>query len=410
MAKALEFAYTARNAKGKVVDGTLVADSRSMVLQSLKQMALSPIDIRPIEPGAISFTKSFRRLNFESAVTVKDLSVATRQLATMVSAGLPLVRALLILSNQTDKRRLAVALNTVRLDVQSGLTLSSALEKQQVIFPALMTSLVRAGETGGFLDRALDSLAETFENEAKLRNSIRSAMTYPIAVLGMAIIGVIAMLIFIVPIFQRMFEQLGGTLPLPTQFLVTMSPIAAWATPVLVAAGIVFSFWWNKNKNSEAVRRIVDPIKLKTPIFGSLFKKIAISRFARNFANMIGAGVPIMQALGVVGKTAGNYSIEKAIERVQESVRLGTTVAQPMASEGIFPVMVTQMISVGEDAGSLEILLTKLADFYDQEIENTTSQLTSLIEPVMIGIVGALIGGMIITLYLPIFSIFNVIH
>jgi len=410
MAKAVEFAYTARNAKGKVVDGTLIAESRSLVLANLRQMGLSPIDIRAGDVGTGMLTKSFGRFSLEGHVTIKDLSIATRQLATMVAAGLPLVKALLILSNQTDKKRLANALNAVRLDVQSGLTLSAALEKQRQTFPVLMTSLVRAGETGGFLDRALDSLAETFENESKLRNSIRSAMTYPIAVLGMAIVGVIVMLIFIVPIFQKMFEQLGGTLPWPTQMLVILSPIVAWASPFLVVGAIAFSFWWNRNKNAEGVRKIIDPLKLRTPIFGRLFKKIAISRFARNFANMIGAGVPIMQALGVVGQTAGNYTIEKAIERVQESVRLGTTVAQPMASEGIFPLMVTQMISVGEDAGSLEIMLTKLADFYDQEIETTTSQLTSLIEPVMIGFVGVLIGGMIITLYLPIFNIFNVIH
>ena len=334
----------------------------------------------------------------------------TRQLSTMVSAGLPLSKAFMILASQTDSAKLSQALSDVRIDVQSGLTLSVAMERRPEVFPVLMTSLVSAGETGGFLDKALDSVAQTFESDAKLRSTIRSAMTYPIAVLLMAVVGVIAMLIFIVPIFQKMFHDLGGTLPWPTQVLVFLSPIAAWGSPFLLAGVLLFSAWWRKNKNQEWVRKSVDPVKLRIPVFGNLFKKIALARFARNFSNMIKAGVPILQALGVIGQTAGNWQVEQAVVRVQESVRLGTTVSQPMAAEKVFPVMVTQMVAVGEDAGSLESMLAKVADFYDQEIEATTTQLTALIEPLMIALIGVIIGAMLISLYLPIFTIFTVIH
>jgi type IV pilus assembly protein PilC len=409
MADNKEFAYSARNSKGQTVSGRLPAEKQADVLAILKTRELSPISIAEAASQSL-MSRSFVLPRFRSKVTVKDLAILTRQLSTMVSAGLPLVKSLLILSSQTERPLLSQALSDIRLDVQSGLTLSAAIERRPTIFPPLMTSLVRAGETGGFLDRSLDSIAATFEADAKLKSSIRSAMTYPIAVLIMAVLGVIAMLIFIVPIFQKMFQDLGGELPWPTQFLVTLSPIAAWGSPFLLLFIIFFMSWWSRNKNTVAVRNFIDPLKLRLPIFGKLFKKIAIARFARNFASMIAAGVPIMQALGVVAKTSGNYVIEQAVLRVQDSVRLGTTVSQPMASEKIFPVMATQMIAVGEDAGSLEVMLAKVADFYDQEVEATTTQLTALIEPLMIGFIGVIIGGMIITLYLPIFTIFSVIR
>jgi type IV pilus assembly protein PilC len=226
----------------------------------------------------------------------------------------------------------------------------------------------------------------------------------------MAIFGVIVMLIFIVPIFEKMFSDFGGQLPWPTQLLVTLSPIALWSSPVLVISAIVFRSWWTNHKNDVSVRKIIDPFKLKIPIFGNLFTKIAIARFSRNFSSMIGAGVPIMQSLAVVGQTSGNLSVEKAVSRIQESVRLGTTVSRPMTLEPLFPTMVTNMISVGENAGSLESMLSKIADFYDADIEATTAQLTALIEPLMIAFIGLIIGGMIITLYLPIFTIFSVIR
>lgn len=408
MSKVIEYSYLARNVKGRTERGSIAAESKAMVMSTLQVRGLSPISI---SEGAATPTivQTVKLPQFRKRVTSKDLAIMTRQMATMVTAGLPLSRAISILEGQTENKVLAESLTDVRLDLQAGMTFSAALNRRSEIYPVLMTSLVEAGEAGGFLDKSLSSVAKTFENEAKLHTSIKSAMTYPVAVLFMAIVGVFAMLIFIVPIFEKMFAQLGGELPAPTQFLVTLSPIAAWSAPFVLILGFVFAQWWSRNKNVMWVRKIVDPLKLKLPIFGALNKKIALSRFARTFSSMIGSGVPILQALTVIGKTSGNVVIEEAVARVQESVRLGTTVSQQMANEKVFPNMITQMISIGEYSGSLEIMLAKVADAFDQEIEATTDQLTSLIEPVMIAFIGLVIGGMVVTLYLPIFSIYNVI-
>jgi type IV pilus assembly protein PilC len=270
-----------------------------------------------------------------------------------------------------------------------------------------MIHLIRAGETGGFLDHALESVAYTFEKDVKLRQTIRSAMTYPVVVLGMAVFGMAAMLIFIVPVFQKMFADLGGELPIPTQILVVISQNMVWIAPLLVVAVVAFSFWWRANKHKDGVRRVVDTAKLRLPVFGQLFRKIAIARFARNFSTMTTSGVPILQALAIVGETSGNWVIEQAMHKVQESVRIGRSVAAPLLEEPVFPSMVSQMVAVGEDAGSMDIMLAKIADFYDDEVQTTTEQLTSLIEPLLIAFIGVVIGGMIVALYLPMFSIFD---
>jgi type IV pilus assembly protein PilC len=273
-----------------------------------------------------------------------------------------------------------------------------------------MINLVRAGETGGFLEGSLETIATNFEKEVKLRGSIKSALTYPVIVLIMAVVAVAAMLIFILPTFKTMFDGLGGTLPLPTQMLVWMSSIMVWLAPLLVVIGIVFAIWWRANKNTERVVRTVDPLKLKLPVFGSLLKKIAVARFCRNFASMIGAGVPILQALHIVGETSGNWVIERALHSVADSVRQGRSIAEPLAASPVFPSMVTQMISVGEDSGSLQQMLNKIGDFYDAEVESATEQLTAMIEPLMVAVLGVIVGGMIVALYLPIFQITSVIQ
>jgi type IV pilus assembly protein PilC len=408
MAKIVDYSYEARNAKGRIETGVVSAESKTVVMSKLQAKGLSPIAITEGAPAKRP-ALSIELPRFGNRISSKDLAIMTRQMSTMVAAGLPLSRAISILEGQTENKTLANTLADVRLDLQAGMTFSGALERRKDVFPVLMTSLVEAGEAGGFLDKSLEAIAKTFENESKLHSAIKSAMTYPVAVLVMAIVGVLAMLIFIVPIFEKMFAQLGGTLPAPTQFLVTLSPIAAWLSPFLIVFIFIFISWWSKNKNALWVRKFIDPFKLRIPIFGPLNKKIALSRFARTFSNMIGSGVPILQALSVIGKTSGNLVVEEAVARVQESVRLGTTVSQQMANEKVFPTMITQMISIGEYSGSLEVMLAKVADSFDQEIEATTSQLTSLIEPAMIAFIGLIIGGMVITLYLPIFSIYSVI-
>jgi type IV pilus assembly protein PilC len=273
-----------------------------------------------------------------------------------------------------------------------------------------MVHLIRAGETGGFLDKALDSVATNLETEVKLAGTIKAALTYPVAVLIIAVIAVFAMLIFIVPVFKGMFKSFGGQLPAITQFLVVLSENMIWVTPLVIIITVTLVVLWRRFKHTDELRSKVDTIRLKLPIFGDLLRKVAIARFSRNFATMTGAGVPILQALAIVGETSGNWVIERACERVQESVRQGRSIAAPLAEEPVFPAMVVQMIAVGEDSGSLETMLDKIADFYEAEVQSQAESLTALIEPLMIAVIGAVIGGMIVALYMPIFSIFNQIH
>ena len=333
----------------------------------------------------------------------------SRQMATMIGSGLSLLRTLNILAEQTESKPLAKIMGEVRDDVETGISISEAFGKHDESFPPIMVNMVRAGEAGGFLDGALESIADNFEKEVKLRGTIKSAMTYPVIVLIMSLVAVIVMLVFIVPIFEDMFKGLGGDLPLPTKILVYVSDSMVFVVPILAVVSIIFSVWWRKNKNTEQVRKVVDPVKLKLPVFGPLLKKIAVARFSRNFSNMIGAGVPILQALKIVGETSGNWVIEDALNKVSESVRQGQSISAPLLQQPVFPRMVTQMIAVGEDAGSLEMMLNKIADFYEQEVESATEQLTAMIEPLLVAFLGVVIGGMVIALYMPIFSIASMI-
>ena len=406
MAQAKAFAYTGRDSAGKVVKGKLDGASESVVLGKLRTMSIAPITVTETAAGN-GLNMEINLAIFEKRAGLKELSIMSRQMATMTSSGLSLIRTLTILAEQTENPSLAKTLSTVRSEVESGLSLSDSMARQSEIFPPLMINLIRAGETGGFLENSLESIAENYEKDVKLRATIKSALTYPVTVLMLAFVAVIGMLIFVVPIFETMFSDLGGELPLPTQFLVVLSKNMVWGGPLLLVLIVGGFFWWRKNKNNVNVLKVIDPWKLKLPVFGDLFTKVAIARFTRNFGTMIGAGVPILQSLAIVGETSGNYVIERALVNVAESVRSGKSISAPLAAEPVFPAMVTQMISVGEDSGSLEVMLGKIADFYDQEVESTAEQLTALIEPLMIAVIGVVIGGMIVALYLPIFSIFE---
>ena len=408
MANAQAFAYTGRNAAGKLVKGRVEAPTESAVASRLRGMGVSPVSITEAA-AASGLQRDIVIPGFTKQVTLKDLAIMSRQMATMIGSGLSLLRTLTILAEQTGSKPLTKILERVRDDVQTGISTSDAFARHADAFPPLMINMIRAGETGGFLEGALGSIAENFEKEVKLRGTIKSAMTYPVIVLVMALLAVVAMLVFIVPVFQKMFEGLGGQLPFPTMMLVYLSRSMVYVVPILAVVGISFSIWWPQNKNTERVRKRLDPIKLKLPVFGALLKKIAVARFSRNFSNMIGAGVPILQALNIVGETSGNWVIENSLKGVAESVRQGRSIAAPLAEQPVFPAMVTQMIAVGEDAGSLEMMLDKIADFYDQEVEAATEQLTAMIEPLMVAFLGVVVGGMIVALYLPIFNIATLI-
>jgi type IV pilus assembly protein PilC len=407
MAATLTFDYSVRDKSGKIVSGTLEAESQAAVAGKLSQMGYAPISISKHRAGVKTEIKI---PGFGGKVKLKDLAVMSRQFAVMINAGLSLLRALTILSEQTENAVLAKVLGEVRNDIETGTALSAGMAKHPEVFPPLMVNMTRAGEIGGFLDAVLMQIAENYEAEVKLRGKVKSAMTYPVVVFVIAILAVIGMLLFIVPVFAHMFDDLGGTLPAPTRVLVTLSAAMKFLAPIGVVGFIAFMITWPKVKRLDQVRNVIDPLKLKAPVFGKLFQKIALSRFARNLGTMMRSGVPILQSLEIVSGTTGNVVLGRAIKEVQESVRSGESIAGPLANHPVFPPMVVQMMSVGEDTGALDEMLHKIAEFYDQEVEATTEALTSLIEPLMIAVLGGIIGSMIIALYMPIFGVFKLIQ
>jgi type IV pilus assembly protein PilC len=403
------YEYAVRDKGGKLIKGRVEAPNQAAVANRLREMGLAAMSISEVSTGGLNAEINIPGFG-ANKISLKDLAVMARQLATMIDSGLSLLRALSILADQTESKALAKVISQVRNDVEVGTAFSVGLAKHPETFPPLMINMVKAGEVGGFLDQVLVSIADNFEATVKLRNKIKSAMTYPVVVFVIAIVAVIGMLLFIVPIFANMFEDLGGELPLPTRILQMLSDVLKWAIFPLVIGLVAFAVWWGKHKNDRAVREKVDPLKLKLPVFGGLNQKIAVARFTRNFGSMLHAGVPLLQALDIVGETSGNLVVEKAARAVQESVRRGESLSGPLAEHPIFPPMVVQMMAVGEDTGALDTMLAKVADFYDDEVESTTDQLTSLIEPLMIVVIGSIIGAMIIALYMPTFSIFDQIQ
>jgi type IV pilus assembly protein PilC len=400
------FQYQVRDRTGKVVTGTLEADSPAMVAQKLKSMGYAPMSIAPYKAG---MKKELSIPGFGGKIKLKDLAIMSRQFATMINSGLSLMRALNILAEQTESKKLSAVLVEVRNRVETGQSLSQAMAEQGEVFPPLMVNMIRAGEVGGFLDQVLIQLAENYEAEVKLRGKVKSAMTYPVVVFVMAMLAVTGMLLFIVPVFAGIFATLGGTLPAPTRMLVLLSKVLKLGAPFIIVGGIAFSVVWKRVKRKPQVRNVVDPLKLKIPVFGALFQKIALARFSRNLGTMMHSGVPILQSLDIVAATTGNVVLERAVRDVQDSVRNGEPLAAPLANHPVFPPMVAQMMAVGEDTGALDNMLHKIAEFYDQEVEATTEALTALIEPLMIALLGGIVGSMIIALYMPIFKVFDLI-
>jgi len=400
------FQYSVRDRAGKVITGTIEADSQAAVAARLKSMGYAPLTIDSARAG---LKKEITIPGFGKRVKLKDLAVMARQFATMINSGLSLLRALSILAEQTENPELARVLVEVRNDVQTGQSLSSAFGRHPEVFPALVINMTKAGEVGGFLDQVMLQIANNYEAEVKLRGKVKSAMTYPVVVLCIALLAVVGMLIFVVPTFAGMFKTLGGKLPLPTQVLVDLSNQLKVLGPVMLVLAIVGLMVWRKVKRTQRVREFVDPLKLRLPVFGQLFQKIAISRFSRNLGTMMHSGVPILQSLDIVADTTGNVVLAKAVRDVQDSVRNGEALTAPLSKHPVFPPMVAQMMAVGEDTGALDAMLHKISEFYDQEVESTTESLTALIEPLMIALLGGIIGSMIVALYMPIFKIFNLI-
>jgi type IV pilus assembly protein PilC len=401
------YAYKVRDRTGKLLEGTLDADNQQLLIGKLRSMGYMPIDIQQQNQAAMS--KDLKVPFLGNRVKIKDVAVMSRQFATMINSGLALLRALNILAEQTESKALADIVNQVRMDVEKGSSLSQAMSKHPKAFGRLYVSMVRAGEVGGALDSVLLRLADTIEKQVELRRKVKSAMTYPAVVAILVLTIVAAMLLFVIPMFEGIYKQLGGTLPAPTQFLINLSKFLRklWFIVFFGIIGGVFGF--RKWIASEEGRKQWDAIKLKMPIFGKLVRKTALARFSRTLSALVRSGVPILESLDIVAETAGNHVVATAVRETQAAVKRGDPLSKKLEEHPVFPPMVVQMMAVGEETGALDEMLDKIADFYDQEVEATVDAMTSLIEPLLIVVMGVCVGGMIISLYLPMFNIIKLI-
>ena len=398
------YEYKVRDRAGNLVSGQLVGDSERLVMTKLREMGMTPIEVKRAKAG-LKMEINLR----PGHVKMKDLAVFSRQFATMVNSGLPILRALAILGDQTENKELQKVLVQVRLDVEQGASLSGAMDKHPKAFSDLYVAMVKAGETGGVLDNVLLRLADNIEKEVELRRKVKSAMTYPVVVVMLVGLIMSAMLLFVVPQFKSIYAQLGGTLPLPTQILLTASNAVRtyWYVFALFLFGVSFAF--RRYKKTDRGRAQVDAVKLKIPVFGGLFHKTALARFSSTLGMLLRSGVPILQALDIVADTVNNKVISRAVGDVQGAVREGESMAKPLSKHGVFPPMVVQMLAVGEETGAVDTMLDKVADFYNSEVSASVDALTSLIEPLMIAIVGGAVGAAVIALYMPMFNIIKLI-
>ncbi len=399
------FDYRVIDLGGRRTKGRIDASNEAAAAQLLRAQGVVPLQISEAGGG---LRREISIPGLSNRTRLVDLAVFARQFATMTSSGLSLLRALGVLEEQTARQSLKKAIADVRLDIEGGVSLSAAMGRHDRVFPTLMVAMIRAGETGGFLDNALERIAVNFEKDVALRGKIKSALTYPVIVLGFSALMITAVLLFIVPVFEKMFKQLGGKLPAPTQMLVTASHSMVWAGPLLLAIIVGGSMGFKRAlRASPSLRLRFDRFKLRLPVFGALFKKIAISRVSRNLGTLLGVGVPVLQALDVVGATTGNAVIGEAMTDLSESVRNGQPMSTPLVNHAVFPRMVAQMIEVGEESGQISKMLDKLADFYDREVDTAAEALTSSIEPIMVLLLGAIVGSMVVCLYLPMFTIYQ---
>jgi type IV pilus assembly protein PilC len=400
------YAYRVRDTDGRIIGGTLEADSQGAVASRLRQMGYAPISIEESKPGL----KREITLPGLNRIKLKDLAVFSRQFATMINSGLSLLRALTILAEQTESKALAEIIGQVRNEVEQGTALSTSLAKHPKTFNRLYVAMIKAGEVGGFLDKVLLELADSIEKEVELRGKVRSAMTYPIAVFTMVIMIVAAMLVFVVPQFETLYSQLGGQLPFLTRILLGASRfVAGWGGGVVVIAVVVGVIAFRRFHATPAGRFAVDRAKLRAPVFGPLVQKTVLSRFSRTLSTLLGSGVPILQSLEIVSETVNNDVVSRAVKDVQDSVREGESLAVPLAKHSVFPPMVVQMLAVGEETGAIDVMLDKVGDFYDAEVSAAVDSLTSLIEPILIAVMGSVVGGMVVALYLPMFNIINLV-
>jgi type IV pilus assembly protein PilC len=403
------FDYKVRDRNGRLVSGQLDGDNLALVAARLRDMGFAPVEIKPVR--GVNFKSEINIPGLSDRVKLKEVALMSRQLATMVSSGLTLVRSLSVLSDQIESKPLREAMMQVRSDVEQGTLLSAALEKLPKIFPPLYISMVKAGEVGGSLDLVLLKLSTTLEKQVELRSKVRAAMAYPAIVMCLVVVIVSALMIFVVPIFKKLFQSLGATLPLPTRIVIGVSNIIASVyLLVVVAAIIIIIIAARRWIATPGGRETWDRLKLKPPVFGSLVHKVALTRFTSTLASLLTAGVPIIESLEIVAANSGNQLVADAVRGAQDGVRQGQSLSSTLAQYDVMPIMVTQMIETGEESGALDSMLDKVAEFYDNEVNSTIQSLTSVLEPLMIVTMGCAIGFIVISMYLPMFDIYGIIQ
>lgn len=393
------YIWAGRTRKGRVIKGQLDAVDERIARIQLKRRNIDVTKLKQ-KPKDIFAKVSF----LQPRVTAKDIVVFTRQFSTMIDAGLPLVQGLNMLAEQSQNKTFKGILTQVTRNVEGGSTLADALGKHPKVFDSLFVNLVAAGEVGGILDTILQRLAAYIEKTEKLKSQIKGALTYPAVVVAIAVIVIAVIMIFVIPVFQDMFSSFGKALPGPTQLVVNMSNFTKSNIHWMILGGIIFAFAFRRYRGTASGRRRVDSILLRMPIVGELIRKVAVARFTRTLGTMIKSGVPILDALEITARTAGNVIVEEVVLDARTSIAEGQTIAEPLSESIIFPGMVTQMISVGESTGALDAMLEKIADFYDDEVDATVAAMTSMLEPLLMLFLGGSIGGLVIAMYLPIFQ------
>jgi type IV pilus assembly protein PilC len=395
------FVYQGRTASGNQ-NGEIEAPDRSAAVGELRRRSILVTKIAEKSAPKMSF-------KFGGKVKDKEMAIFTRQFSTMIDAGLPLVQCLNILAEQSESKTLRSVTGQVARHVEAGSTLADALRRHPRTFDDLFTNLVEVGEAGGILDVVLQRLAAYIEKAAALKRKVKAAMVYPCAIIGVALLVVIFMLTFVIPTFAQMFKDLGADLPLPTKIVMMLSDFVRGYILLLIAGMIGAVMALRSYYRTESGRATIDALMLKTPVFGTLVRKVAVARFTRTLGTLVQSGVPILDGLRITARTAGNKVVEKAVLQCRAAVTEGKTLADPLRTSGVFPPMVTQMISVGEQTGALDAMLSKIADFYDDEVDTAVSTLTSLLEPIMIVFLGVVVGGLVVAMYLPIFKLVTLV-
>ena len=395
------FAYSGRTRQGQMVSGERIADTMDGAVAALRREQILVTQINPAKQAAKTAKRSGKK------VAAKNLAVFTRQFSVMIDAGLPLVQCLEILGTQEEDKNFASVILATRADVEAGASLADAMKKHPKTFDPLFTNMIAAGEAGGILDTILERLATYIEKAVKLKGQVKSAMMYPIAVIVIAVVVVGVILWKVIPTFASLFAGLGAELPLPTRIVIALSNGLVRFMPFILVGIVAAVFAFRSYYASAGGRKTIDGITLKLPVLGSLMRKIAVARFCRTLSTLLASGVSILEALDITARTAGNAIVEEAIQTTRKSIEHGETIAQPLKATNVFPSMVVQMISVGEATGALDTMLSKIADFYEEEVDVAVAGLLTLLEPIMIAFLGAVVGGIVIAMYMPIFDLIS---